>query len=177
MLTNVNSNKHSSYSSTFPIYLFTQTTEEVPDEEAVEPSASEDKLSEASETPESTPDTDNQDPVDSDEAIVEEEVATEEKEKAEPAPPKMKTVVTDEWVQLNALPPLWMRSVHVLRSTCQFLTHSFRDSKNISDGKTLPLYRFCRADVPQTRGLRAVLHGVLEGLYEAPGLATLLRRF
>ncbi|KAJ7904479.1 heat shock protein Hsp90 [Mycena olivaceomarginata] len=95
-------NKHSSYSSTFPIYIFTQQTEEVPDEDAVEPE-SEDKPSEASDTPE----TEKKDPEDSDEAIVEEEV--EEKPKAEPAPPKMKTVVTDEWVRLNALPPLWMR--------------------------------------------------------------------
>ncbi|KAJ7129695.1 Hsp90 protein-domain-containing protein [Mycena epipterygia] len=116
-------NKHSSYSSTFPIYLFTQTEEEVPDEDAVEPSA-EDKSSETSsetseETPVTTPEADkakdSEDSEDSDEAIVEEEVVSEEKE-AEPVPPKMKTVVVDEWVQLNALPPLWMR-----------------DSKNISD--------------------------------------------
>ncbi|KAJ7700068.1 Hsp90 protein-domain-containing protein [Mycena rosella] len=99
-------NKHSSYSSTFPIYLFTQTTEEVPDEEAVETPSSEDKSPETSEeTPASTPEAEK--PEDSDEAIVEEEV--EEKKEAEPVPPKMKTVVNDEWVQLNALPPLWMR--------------------------------------------------------------------
>lgn len=110
-----NRNKHSSYSSTFPIYIFTQQTEEVPDEDAVEPE-SEDKPSEASDTPE----TEKKDPEDSDEAIVEEEV--EEKPKAEPAPPKMKTVVTDEWVRLNALPPLWMRSVHASRS--QFTSFS-----------------------------------------------------
>ncbi|KAF7352824.1 HSP90-domain-containing protein [Mycena venus] len=96
-------NKHSSYSSTFPIYLFTQKSEEVPDEDAVEPSASEETAPEASETAE----TEKKDPEDSDEAIVEEEA--EEKPKAEPAPPKMKTVITDEWLQLNALPPLWMR--------------------------------------------------------------------
>ncbi|KAJ6613464.1 heat shock protein Hsp90 [Mycena sp. CBHHK59/15] len=99
-------NKHSSYSSTFPIYLFTQTTEEVPDEDVTEPPAAESKTSE---TPENIITAE-----DGDEAIVE-DVSTEEKEK-EPVPPKMKTVVVDEWVQLNALPPLWMR-----------------DAKNISD--------------------------------------------
>ncbi|KAJ7507789.1 heat shock protein Hsp90 [Mycena galericulata] len=109
-------NKHSSYSSTFPIYLFTQTTEEVPDEDVIETS-SEAKSSESSqETLESTLDADDKakEPEDSDEAIVEEEAVTEEK--AAELPPKMKTVVTDEWVQLNALPPLWMR-----------------DPKNVSD--------------------------------------------
>ncbi|KAJ6484984.1 Hsp90 protein-domain-containing protein [Mycena vitilis] len=101
-------NKHSSYSTTFPIYLFTQRTEEVP-EDAV---ASDDKT-EASESPADTEDT--KIPEDSDEAVVEEEDTTEEKS-AEPVPPKMKSVVTDEWVKLNALPPLWMR-----------------DPKNVSD--------------------------------------------
>jgi heat shock protein beta len=97
-------NKHSSYSSTFPIYLMVQETQQVPDEEdVVEPSTSEDTPEETSETPKA----EKEDSEDSDEAIVEEEA--EEKPKAEPAPPKMKTVVTDEWVQLNALPPLWMR--------------------------------------------------------------------
>jgi heat shock protein beta len=119
-LTDPNSNKHSSYSTTFPIYLFTQKTEEVPDEEAVEPPSetpSEEKSSETSEeTPASTPEADKEeDAKDSDEAIVEDEV--EEKKEAEPVPPKMKTVVIDEWAQLNALPPLWMRSVHAF-STC-----------------------------------------------------------
>ncbi|KAJ7781274.1 Hsp90 protein-domain-containing protein [Mycena metata] len=111
-------NKHSSYSSTFPIYLLVQSTEEVPDVPEVEPvdltaTASEDKPAEASET--STPDADTaKTPEDSDEATVEEQV--EDKPAAEPVPPKMKTVITDEWVQLNALPPLWMR-----------------DAKNVSD--------------------------------------------
>ncbi|KAJ7744442.1 heat shock protein Hsp90 [Mycena maculata] len=100
-------NKHSSYSSTFPIYLFTQTMDEVPDEDEVP--ASSDETSTESETPESAPEAEEKkEPEDSDEAIVEEEAVNEEKE-AEPVPPKMKTVVTDEWVQLNALPPLWMR--------------------------------------------------------------------
>ncbi|KAJ7283667.1 Hsp90 protein-domain-containing protein [Mycena rebaudengoi] len=103
-------NKHSSYSSTFPIYLFTQNTEEVPDEDAVDPEAVSSETSE--ETPPSTPDADEKAAEeDSDEAVVED---VEEKEAKEPAPPKMKTVVVDKWVQLNALPPLWMRSDYEL---------------------------------------------------------------
>ncbi|KAJ7228675.1 Hsp90 protein-domain-containing protein [Mycena pura] len=134
-------NKHSSYSTAFPIYLFTQTTEEVPDEDAVEPPASGAKTSEDSDettaassdsdettatssdssdekvpedsdeaTVEAPKDSDEaivEVPADSDEAIVEED--TPEVKEAEVLPPKMKTVVVDEWVQLNALPPLWMR--------------------------------------------------------------------
>ncbi|KAJ7179213.1 Hsp90 protein-domain-containing protein [Mycena filopes] len=106
-------NKHSSYSSTFPIYLFVQSSEEVPDVPDVEPidlTASEDKPAEASEAVTSDAEAETaKAPEDSDEATVEEEVVAEEKVAAEPVPPKMKTVVTDEWVQLNALPPLWMR--------------------------------------------------------------------
>ncbi|KAF7355281.1 Heat shock protein [Mycena sanguinolenta] len=106
-------NKHSSYSSTFPIYLSVRESHQVPDEDedVVEPAPSEDEPTEASETSSETagetPETEKKDAEDSDEAIVEEEV--EEKPKAPPAPPKMKTVFTDEWVQLNAQPPLWMR--------------------------------------------------------------------
>ncbi|GLB33793.1 putative hsp90 protein [Lyophyllum shimeji] len=83
-------NKHSSFSSSFPVYLFTQRPEEVPDDDTVEEPAT-------TSTPEA----------DEDEAVVEE--VSEESEKKEPPPPKMKTVVVDEWVQLNAQPPIWTR--------------------------------------------------------------------
>ncbi|KAF7332190.1 Heat shock protein [Mycena kentingensis (nom. inval.)] len=85
-------NKHSSYSTAFPVYLYTTRTEEVPDEDAVEETA---ETPAAEETPASE---------DADEAIVEEEV-----EEKEPVPPKMKSVVVEDWDRLNALPPLWMR--------------------------------------------------------------------
>ncbi|KAJ7068255.1 Hsp90 protein-domain-containing protein [Mycena amicta] len=106
-------NKHSSYSTAFPIYLFTQRSEEVPDEEAIAAAAADAaaasaaaEAAAASETPE-TPAASSED-ADSDEAIVEEE-KVEVEETKEPEPPKMKTIIVDEWDQLNALPPLWMR--------------------------------------------------------------------
>ncbi|KAG6900979.1 hypothetical protein C0993_004417, partial [Termitomyces sp. T159_Od127] len=102
-------NKHSSFSSTFPIYLFTTRTEEVPDEEAVEKEDSFEKTSTTTDTTES--------PLDEDEAIVEE--VTEESETKESKPPKMKSVVVEEWTQLNVQPPIWAR-----------------DPKNVSDCKS-----------------------------------------
>ncbi|KAG6861602.1 hypothetical protein C0995_014509 [Termitomyces sp. Mi166 len=105
-------NKHSSFSSTFPIYLFTTRTEEVPDEDAAEeeePSTTNPATSDATETP-----------VDEDEAIVEE--VTEESETKESKPPKMKSVIVEDWTQLNVQPPIWAR-----------------DPKNVSDYFTKPL--------------------------------------
>ncbi|KLO10241.1 heat shock protein Hsp90 [Schizopora paradoxa] len=88
-------NKHSVFSTTFPIYLFEQRTEEVVDEDAIEEDVS---------PPESKPDDED---IDEDEVVVEEveESADEVKEKEV----KMKTVVVDEWKHLNPLPPIWMR--------------------------------------------------------------------
>ncbi|GBE79623.1 Heat shock protein 90 homolog [Sparassis crispa] len=76
--------KHSLFSSAFPIYLFTQRTEQVPEEEASE-----------SET--------TQDDVDEDEAVVED--VSEAKEEM----PKTKSVTVDEWIHMNSQPPIWMR--------------------------------------------------------------------
>ena len=96
------SNKHSSYSSSFPIYLFTRSTKEVLDDETErsEPSSetTQASLPKALET-------------DEDQAIIEDVPNAEEKTPEEPAPPRMKSVVVDEWVQLNAQPPLWTRFV------------------------------------------------------------------
>ncbi|OBZ70180.1 Endoplasmin [Grifola frondosa] len=85
-------NKHSSFSTAFPIYLFTQRTEEVPDEEPV-----------AEETSASTEETAE---IDDEEAVVE-EVTDETEEEAKP--PKTKTVTVDEWIHMNSQPPIWMR--------------------------------------------------------------------
>lgn len=76
--------KHSSFSSTFPIYLLTERTEEVPveDEESEKPVPEKD---------------------DEDEAVMEDEKPEEKKA------PKTKTVTVEEWVQLNPEPPIWMR--------------------------------------------------------------------
>ena len=85
-------NKHSSFSTSFPIYLFTQRTEHVPVEED-ENSATED-------SEKTVPLTDDEE----EEAVVED---LEELE--EPQEPKTKEVVIDEWVHLNSQPPIWMR--------------------------------------------------------------------
>ncbi|EMD40828.1 hypothetical protein CERSUDRAFT_111414 [Gelatoporia subvermispora B] len=84
-------NKHSSFSSQFPIYLFTQRTEHVPDEETVEESPAEETLEKE---------------VDEDEAVVED---VDEAEETEIKEPKMKEVVVDEWIHLNSQPPIWVR--------------------------------------------------------------------
>ncbi|KZT24521.1 HSP90-domain-containing protein [Neolentinus lepideus HHB14362 ss-1] len=79
--------KHSSFSSTFPIYLFTERDEEVPVVEEAEEKVTSEKSG------------------DEDEAVVEEVEEEEEEEK----PVKTKTVHVEEWVQLNPEPPIWMR--------------------------------------------------------------------
>jgi heat shock protein 90kDa beta len=104
------SDKHSSYSSSFPVYIFTQSTKEVPDEDAPDQSTSSSTISEPTEAteapvPPEMPETDE------DQAVIEEISSDEEKTPAEPVPPKMKSIVVDEWVQLNAQPPLWTRFV------------------------------------------------------------------
>ena len=101
------SHKHSSFASSFPVYLFTQRTEEVPDED--------EQLDEVTLTSSSTP-TEDSTPIvevetkdeDEDEVIVE-EVDEEEEEKKEPEAQKMKKIVVDEWVQMNPQAPIWMR--------------------------------------------------------------------
>lgn len=94
----IRSNKHSSFSTTFPIYLASKRTEFVLDEEAKEESAPEEKKSDAEETPKSD--------VDEDEAVVED---VTEKEKEEKKSPKTKQIQVDEWLRLNSQTPIWMR--------------------------------------------------------------------
>ncbi len=90
------SHKHSSYSSSFPIYIFTQKEQEVPDEDAeVEDEVKEEVEAETGETES-----------DEDEAVVEE--VSEDDEKKE-ITPKTKKIIVDEWEQLNAQPPVWSR--------------------------------------------------------------------
>ncbi|KAG9100480.1 hypothetical protein FS749_015073 [Ceratobasidium sp. UAMH 11750] len=105
--------KHSAFATSFPLYLQTFKTEEVPDEEAIaaakaaepeEPAAS---TSAATAEPEATKSAD----VDEDEAVVEDVTEGEEKKEEEPVvpPTPMKNVTTEEWVRLNDQKPLWMR--------------------------------------------------------------------
>ena len=92
-------NKHSSFSTTFPIYLHTTSTKYVPDEETEVETEEKEKDPEV-ETDDST--------VDEDEAVVED--VTEEEEK--PKTPKVKAIEVEEWVRLNSQPPIWMRLVY-----------------------------------------------------------------
>ncbi|KAF5321366.1 hypothetical protein D9619_001109 [Psilocybe cf. subviscida] len=118
--------KHSAYTSTFPVYLWEEWTEEVPEETpavteaetAEEPvpakEAETETAAETSETPAAE--------TDEDEAVVEE--VTKEEEKTEPPPPKMITIEKQQWTRLNQQTPLWAR-----------------DSKNITDDEYKSFYR------------------------------------
>ncbi|KAL5527454.1 hypothetical protein ACEPAG_6245 [Sanghuangporus baumii] len=90
-------NKHSGFSTTFPIYLFHQYEDEVPIEDEESPAS--DKGD-----PEKAPSSTDED---DDEAVIEdvsdEEKDSEEKEK------KTKKVLIDEWMHINPLPPVWLR--------------------------------------------------------------------
>ncbi|KAI0921744.1 hypothetical protein AcW1_004366 [Taiwanofungus camphoratus] len=93
--------KHSAFSSAFPIYLFTQRTEQVPDEDPGE--AAPETTSVEEETEEGTKE------VDEDEAVVEEVKDEKEGEQEVDKTPKMKSVTVDEWIRMNPRPPIWMR--------------------------------------------------------------------
>lgn len=81
-------NQHSGFSTAFPIYIWYEAEEEVPEvDEEVVLDEQEGKPTEA----------------DEDEAVVEEDV---EKESASP---RMKKVIVGHWEHLNSQPPLWMR--------------------------------------------------------------------
>jgi len=105
-LTNLgSSHKHSSYSSSFPIYLFTQKEREVVDEDAgFDVGKKEDEPLAPEETNE-------------DEAVVEEVLEDRDEN---PLTPKMKKVIIDEWEQLNAQPPIWTRYARLLASAGLF---------------------------------------------------------
>ena len=77
-------NKHSSFATAFPIYLYTQRTEEVPVE---------DETTEKTEKPKS-------DDEDDEEAVV------EDVEEAEEKPVQTKSVTVEEWVHLNSQLPI-----------------------------------------------------------------------
>ena len=58
--------------------------------------------------------------VNDDEVVVEEVVDDPSKSDQTPSPPKMKTIIVDEWLHLNSQPPLWMRSVVISRAHSSF---------------------------------------------------------
>lgn len=121
----LHSEKHSAFATTFPIYMYTSNTEEVPDideketTEAAETSTSVDAdVREPSagdtEAPSETPDAESKskaEPKDEDEAIIEDAEAISEDDDEEGTPLKMKTVVHEDWIHLNAQPPIWTRYV------------------------------------------------------------------
>lgn len=97
----ISSDKHSAFSSTFPIYLFTQKSEEVPVEEDELPKEPEivsepEKEDEAIES-------------DDDEVLIEDVLAEGETKPEEPVVPKTKRITVDEWIHANPQPPIWTR--------------------------------------------------------------------
>ena len=80
-------NKHSVFSSSFPIYLFAQREKEVPEEPVAEPSISDEENTDRAE----------------DEAVIEEVQDSSVKEV------KMKKILVDEWDHINSRPSLWTR--------------------------------------------------------------------
>jgi len=80
-------NKHSVFSSSFPIYLFAQREKEVAEEPVVETSTSDEEGADHAD----------------DEAVIEEVQDSSAKEV------KMKKILVDEWDHINARPSLWTR--------------------------------------------------------------------
>ncbi|KAI0092064.1 Hsp90 protein-domain-containing protein [Irpex rosettiformis] len=106
-------NKHSSFSTTFPIYLFTQRTEEIEVEaEDAETEAEEQEPADELE-------------IDEEEALVED--VEEEKEVEQKK--ETKTVTVDKWVHLNSQPPIWMRDPKTITDDeyTQFYQATFKD--------------------------------------------------
>jgi len=107
--------KHSGFSSSFPIYQFTQKTKEVPIEEPV--------------TEEPVPEVEDEGGKDDDEVLVEE--VTEKKDE-EVRPLKTKWVVVDELAHLNPAPPIWQRDPKEVghHDYRLFYQNTFRDFKD-----------------------------------------------
>lgn len=103
--------KHSSYSSSFPIYLHRVRVKEVPVEDEEEPVLK-----------------DQTTPEDEDEAILEDE------EEKEPKTPETKMVFVEEWIHLNSQQPIWQRYVDYASYPMQTYSSFLRDPKEISDG-------------------------------------------
>lgn len=80
-------NKHSVFSSSFPIYLFAQREKEVTEESVAEPSTADEENADRTE----------------DEAVIEEVQDSSAKEV------KTKKILVDEWDHMNSRPSLWTR--------------------------------------------------------------------
>ncbi|TBU32908.1 heat shock protein Hsp90 [Dichomitus squalens] len=91
-------NKHSSFSTAFPIYLASKRVEFILDQEAEDEAAAQEKKPDDEETTKVD--------IDEDEAVIED--VTEEVEEPKKTP-KTKQIEVDEWIRLNSQPPIWMR--------------------------------------------------------------------
>ncbi|OAX43511.1 HSP90-domain-containing protein [Rhizopogon vinicolor AM-OR11-026] len=80
-------NQHSAFSTAFPIYIWNEVEEEIPEVE------------------EALPDDNEVKPIDADE----DEAVVEEEKEIESVSPKVKKVMVGKWEHLNSQPPLWMR--------------------------------------------------------------------
>ncbi|KZP00017.1 heat shock protein Hsp90 [Calocera viscosa TUFC12733] len=109
--------KHSGFSTSFPIYLQTFKTEEVPDEDSPVPA-----------DPLEADAIDTSPPVDDSEAIVED--LPEDASPITPPPPRTKNVTRETWEQLNDQPPLWTRDAKTVSEAeyTDFYKSTFRDT-------------------------------------------------
>ncbi|KDQ20503.1 hypothetical protein BOTBODRAFT_50594 [Botryobasidium botryosum FD-172 SS1] len=126
--------KHSAFSTSYPIYLFTRKTEEIPDPDYVPTEEEQIEFTDAEEEEESKDEVNIKVDVDEDEAVVEDVTETKEapeEEKKKPVIP-LKNVTTEEWVQLNDQPPLWTRdSKNVTQEEYDlFYRATFKDHNN-----------------------------------------------
>lgn len=94
------------------MYLFTQRTEQVPDEDSSEKNT--------------TPVKEVLEDTDDDEVLIEDVVDEA------PEPPKTKDVIIEEWVKLNPQAPIWMRYVALFSFRMLYST-SFSDAKDVTD--------------------------------------------
>ena len=95
------SNKHSSFSTSFPIYLQTHRVEFRAVEEPEPEDAEEQPKDETPEVKETSVEDDE------DEVVIED--VTDEPEPEKPKVPETVPVTVEDWTQLNSQPPLWMR--------------------------------------------------------------------
>ncbi|KZT55288.1 heat shock protein Hsp90, partial [Calocera cornea HHB12733] len=110
--------KHSSFSTTYPIYLQTFVTEEVPDEDA----------SPLDSPPKHEPGTDTDADADAEAAIIED--LPDDTPPPVPSAPATKNVTREAWERLNDQPPLWTRDAKSVSEAeyTEFYKSTFRDA-------------------------------------------------
>jgi heat shock protein beta len=117
----IDSKKHSSFSTTFPIYIYERKSEEVPDV----PEEEELAAAEAAATKEAArlEKENGSSFADENDDITVEYTPGPGEDAEEKAPVSMKTITTEQWIHLNDVAPLWQRCVSVIFSLrLQFLS-------------------------------------------------------